>query len=363
MGCTTMESNNFEVASISQESGEPTEEKAVVEGIPTHLPVLEDVGHPLVRENDHTYILREMEGGVSDVELVSFVLEDEDFFVVLEGEAGVGKNMSISVLAEAANWPMTRVNFGAGTEYSQLIGRYAPVEDSSTEDQTVERVEAVRNTAQRFFEQNEKMDMEKAVELASNAIPNASSFEWKDGILTKAVKNGWMFVADEINAADESELMPLNGLTEDRDSQYLSIEERSEIIKPHPNFRFIATQNPDDYAGTSALNDAFQSRGYVIEYDYLPEDAELNILKERTNIIENVGEESTKNLIRFANDIRRQEQSGNDYLTKISTRTLIKTAKLTDIMGIKEAIRIVFLGEAYKEDEDAIKEDLRSRNF
>lgn len=354
------ETGNFEVASIDKESGEPTDEHATVEGVKTNLPVLEDVNHPLVPETDHTYILREMEG-VSDVELVSFVMEDEDFFVILEGEAGVGKNMSVSVLAEAANWPMTRVNFGVGTTYSELVGRYAPVENGGTEDQTIERVEAINQTASRLKDRG--VAREVALEIASQAIPEGSSFEWKDGILTKAVKNGWIFVADEINAADESQIMPINGLAEDRSSQYLTIEEKSEVIKPHPRFRFVATQNPSGYAGVSELNDALKSRGYVIEYDYLPQEAELAILRDRTDIIENFGEESTKNLIQFANDIRKQEQSGNSYISKIGSRELLKTAKLTDIMDLRDAIRTVFIGAAYEEDKDAIREDLMGRQL
>jgi len=357
-----MESGNFEVESIDRESGEPTDENATVEGMTTHLPVLEDVDHPLVPETEHTYILREQEGDVSDVELVSFVMEDEDFFVILEGEAGVGKNMSVSALAEAANWPMTRVNFGVGTTYSELVGRYAPVENGGTEKHAVERAEAIQNTARRLCDK-ERMEWDNAVELAAQAIPEGSNFEWKDGILTKAVKNGWIFVADEINSADESAIMPLNGLVEDRSSRYLTIEEKSEVIKPHPRFRFVATQNPSGYAGVSELNDAFQSRGYTIEYNYLPLEAELAILKDRTDIIENVGEESAKNLIQFANDIRRQEQSGNTLLSKISSRELIKAAKLTNIMDLKDAIRTVFIGAAYEEDKDAIREDLRGRQL
>lgn len=354
---------NFEVNSINKESGRQTNAKAVVQGVKTHLPVLEDIDHPLVPSNDHPYILREMEDGVFDVELLSFVLEDEDFFAILEGEAGVGKNVSVSVLAEAANYPMVRVNFGAGTTYGSLVGRYAPADEKSTEEETIDRSEAVLNTAQRMFESNQNMSMDKAVELASKAIPEGSSFRWIDGILTKAVKHGWMFVADEINAADDSALMPLNGLTEERSGRYLTVEEKSEVIEPHPRFRFIATQNPEDYSGVGSLNDAFQSRAYVIEYDYLPKDAELAILKERTNIVAQEGEEAAENLIKFANDIRRQEQSGNNYITKISTRTCMKAAKLTEIMDMEGAIRTAFLGEAYMEDEDAIKEDLRSRNF
>lgn len=355
--------NNYEVSSIDKASGETTDEYASVEGVKTHLPVLEDVGHPLVPENNNNYILREMEGGVSDVELVSYVMEDPDFFTLLEGEAGVGKNMSISVLAESANWPMTRVNFGIGTTYDALVGRYAPVDTESTEEKTVERVEAVRNTALRLTEQNEDVPMEKATEIASKSIPSGSSFEWKDGILTKAVKNGWIFVADEINAADESAIMPLNGLTEDRDSRYLTIEEKSEVIEPHPRFRFVATQNPAGYAGVSDLNDAFQSRGYVIEYDYLPEEAEFAILAERTNIVENAGEDKTRAFIKFANDIRNQEQSGNNLLTKVSSRALLKVGKLTDLMSLKDAARTVLKGEAYEEDKDAILEDLNTRKF
>jgi MoxR-like ATPase len=355
------ETGNFEVASIDKESGEPTDEHAVVEGVKTNLPVLEDVDHPLVPETNHTYILREMEGNVSDVELVSFVMEDEDFFVILEGEAGVGKNMSVRVLAEAANWPMTRVNFGVGTTYSELVGRYAPVENGGVEDKTIERVEAINRTVSRLKDQG--VPKEKAVELAYQAIPEDSSFEWKDGILTKAVKNGWIFVADEINAADSAEVMPLNGLTEDRSSRYLTIEEKSEVIKPHPRFRFVATQNPSDYAGVGELNDGFQSRGYTIEYGYLPPEAELAILRDRTDIIENVGEESTKNLIQFANDIRKQEQSGNNYLTKIGIRNCVKVAKLTNMMDLRDATKTVFVDSAYEEDKDAIKEDLRGRQL
>lgn len=352
---------SYQVSNINRESGEFTDEKAVVEGRETHLPVLEDVGHPLVPENNYHYILREMEGDITDVELVSFIMEDPDFFLILEGEAGVGKNMSVSVLAEAANWPMTRVNFGIGTTYSDLVGRYAPVENGTTEEQTVDRTVAIARTADRLEDDN--LDREQAQEIASRVIPEGSAFEWKDGILTRAVKNGWIFVADEINAADESAIMPLNGLTEDRDTRYLTIEEKSEVITPHPRFRFVATQNPAGYAGVGELNDAFQSRGYVVEYDYLPTEAEFGILKERTGIVQNESEKAASALIQFANDIRRQEQSGNDYLTKISTRELIKVGKLTEIMGIREAINIVFTGVAYEEDKDAIREDLRSRKF
>ncbi len=352
---------------ITQESGEQTGQNAtyeIAEGIEIDLniPELEDVDHPLVPGVDNNYKLREI-NGVKDLELLSYVIDDPDYFAMLEGEAGVGKNMAIKTIAGASNWPMIRVNFSVGTTYQSLVGRYAPVESDDTEEETVERAKAVRQTALRMYEEEETLSMEKAMEMASQSIPQGSSFRWVDGLLTRAVRNGWMFVADEINAADEESVMPLNGLTEDRDSRYLTIEEKSEVIEPHPRFRFVATRNPITYAGVSEMNAALESRAYVVQMDYHESAAIEEILKDNTNILENENEANLKKLVRFAQNIRQQEQSGNSIVSKISTRDLIKIGRLTEIMGLRDAMMTVCMGIADPTDKDGIREEIRDIKF
>ena len=358
--------SNITTHKITQESGEETGQNAVHEigsyELDLNIPELEDVDHPLVPDKNSDYKLREI-NGVKDLELLSYVIDDPDYFAMLEGEAGVGKNMAIKTIAADANWPMIRVNFSVGTTYQSLVGRYAPVDSEDTEAQTIERAEAVRKTATRMFEEGDNLSMEKAMEIASHAVPSGSSFQWQDGILTLAVKNGWMFVADEINAADDEAILPLNGLTENRDERYLTIEEKSEVIEPHPRFRMIGTRNPISYAGVSEMNSALESRSYVIQYGYHESQAIEEILKDNTNILENESQQALSQLVSLAQDIRRMEQEGNQFVTKISTRDLLKVGRLTDIMDIRDATKTVFLGIADPTDKQSLKEMINTQRF
>jgi len=359
--------NDFNTHQITQESGKQVKENATYEiaqgvEIDLNIPELEDVGHPLVPDVQDDYKLREI-NGTKDLELLSFVIQDPDYFAMLEGEAGVGKNMAIKTIAGASNWPMIRVNFSVGTTYQSLVGRYAPADTSDTEEETVERSEAVKKTATRLYSEDENMEFEKALELASNSIPQSSSFKWIDGLLTRAVKNGWMFVADEINAADEEAVMPLNGLTEDRDSRYLTIEEKSEVIEPHPRFRFVATRNPITYAGVSEMNAALESRAYVVNFDYHESAAIEEIIRQNTDMAENESEKAVKQLVSLAQDIRRMEQEGTQLVTQVSTRDLLKVGRLTDIMSVRDATKTVLLGIADPADEQSIREMIETHRF
>lgn len=357
-------SNGYNIQNIDIESGEPTGEKPTVSlggyEIELHLPQLEDIGHPQVPKVNNDYIAREIHGR-TDLEVVSFAMNDPDFFAMLEGEAATGKNFSIETICAEANWPRIRANFSISSSYESLVGRFAPVDNTDMENETFNRAEVIKSVGNRLSNAQNKVST--PYEIAENAIPEASTFQWVDGLLTKAVKNGWMFVADEINAADADALMPLNGLTEDRDSRYLTIEEKSEVIDPHERFRFVATRNPIEYAGTGDMNSALESRAYIIEYDYHEEKALNEIMQNRTNIVENASSSSLISLIDLVQAIRQQEQEGTQYVTKISTRDLIKIGKLTEIMPIREATKTVILGIADPTDKTAIRNEIKATNF
>lgn len=80
------------------------------------------------------------------------------------------------------------------------------------------------------------------------AIENRARFEWVDGILVKALKQGRWLVLDNANLCSPAVLDRLNSLLEP--SGFLSINEHrnpdgsAQVVKPHPHFRLFITMDP-----------------------------------------------------------------------------------------------------------------------
>ena len=90
-----------------------------------------------------------------------------------------------------------------------------------------------------------------------------SIFEWQDGPLVTAMKQGDIFVMDEINLAEDSVIERLNSVLES--GRTITLAEKgggvaSEVIVAHPNFRFLATMNPGGDFGKRELSPALRSR-------------------------------------------------------------------------------------------------------
>jgi len=351
-----MESNTVQVSEITQESGDKTDDSFY------HMPVLEDVDHPLVPQMNNEYIMREIKKGVKDVELFTYTLDNPKYSVRLIGEAGTGKNEIIKHVANECNWPVVRVSAGGHTTYEQLIGSFQPVGEGEQVEQGVNRYQAVQKTAQRIYE-TEGVEMSDAILAAENNVPEGNKFTFRYGILAQAFRYGWMGVVDEINGMDGENTMPLHQMMEKRDERELTILETGEVIEPHPNFRIVTTMNPPDYSGTNELNPAFKSRMFPIEFGYMDSRAEKAILKDQTEIVDNTSEFATEKLIELANNIRQQEQSGNEYRTKIGLRELFQVAELTEIMGIRKAVEQVFVATAEPTDKQGIEETIEGMKF
>ncbi len=81
-----------------------------------------------------------------------------------------------------------------------------------------------------------------------SAHDSRARFEWVDGILIKAVKEGKWLVLDNANLCSPSVLDRLNSLLEP--NGFLSIHENrspdgsARIVQPHPSFRLILTMDP-----------------------------------------------------------------------------------------------------------------------
>ena len=75
-------------------------------------------------------------------------------------------------------------------------------------------------------------------------------FEWQDGVVVKAMQEGFCLLVDEISLADDAVLERLNSVLETE--RRLLVSERSRIqdqaevfqITASPGFAFMATMNP-----------------------------------------------------------------------------------------------------------------------
>nr|XP_017246046.1 PREDICTED: midasin isoform X2 [Daucus carota subsp. sativus] len=89
-----------------------------------------------------------------------------------------------------------------------------------------------------------------------------SIFLWQDGPLVQAMKNGDLFLVDEISLADDSVLERLNSVLEPE--RKLSLAEKGgsdmEKITAHPDFFLLATMNPGGDYGKKELSPALRNR-------------------------------------------------------------------------------------------------------
>lgn len=205
--------------------------------------------------------------------------------VLLIGETGTGKTSMIRHLAFNTDNAFVRVNHHGGTDVSDILGKFL-IDEKGT--------------------------------------------KWVDGLLIEAMKNGYWYLADEINAASAEINFAYHSLLDD-DAQVVLVEKGNEVVRPHPNFRFFGAMNPPtDYAGAKELNKALLSRFQVVMVDYAPPKVEQKIIADRTGIEEGVAEK----MVKFASEIRVNKSKGL-YQFTLSTRDLIMWANNFKYFGEK----------------------------
>lgn len=297
-----------------QPIGEPTGDMF------SNVEILEKTDHPLIPTNHKDgYYRRRVAGKKTDVQVVTKAIASDNYGTLLIGEAGTGKDRLLQHIAANRNQPCVRVNFNSKGDFvSMLLGHYTPDGDGG--------------------------------------------FEFKKGLLTLAVENGWMFVADEINAAGGEVLVALNGLLEDKDSRKLVIPETNESITPHEQFTFTATMNPPSYEGTNELNGAFKSRFIPVTLDYIDADAECKVVASDGSNDFDEDDSELEDLVEIANALRDQYKAG-ELITPITTREILKACEMAEVMGIKNAATEVFTGMAGSEDKSSIESTIQKYKF
>lgn len=156
------------------------------------------------------------------------------------------------------------------------------------------------------------------------------------GPLPLAMKHGWMYLADEYDFAMPSVLSVYQPVLEGKSLVIKEADAENRIIRPHPNFRFVATGNTNGagdetglYQGTNIQNAANYDRfAMVIQVLYMKPELEAQVLVNQARI---PNEDATR-IVDFANRVR-ESYDGNKISSTISPRTLINAAKIGQRRG------------------------------
>ncbi|MGH8159349.1 MAG: AAA family ATPase [Rhodanobacter sp.] len=151
-----------------------------------------------------------------------------------------------------------------------------------------------------------------------------------DGPLTLAMRNGWLFMLDEVDLIEPETLTGLNDILE---SGRVVIEDSGELIEAAQGFGFVVTSNTagggDEtaaYVGTKMQNIAFRDRFIKVEVGYPEREAEVTLLQQATGL----SAEQAEPYVDVANMVRTAFADVATGLTAtLSVRGLIRWVTLS----------------------------------
>jgi cobaltochelatase CobS len=184
----------------------------------------------------------------------------------------------------------------------------------------------------------------------------ATQFEL--GPLPLAMLNGWVYAADEYDFTLPSVLSVYQAVLEGKPLVIKEADAANRIIKPHANFRFVATGNTNGsgdetglYQGTSLQNSANYDRfGMCIHKQYMKKQFESLILQKRVGL----HADDANKLVDFASLVR-ESYDGAKISDVISPRTLIYAAKIGVKRGSwRQGIQLSFINKLSKVDREVV---------
>ena len=202
--------------------------------------------------------------------------------VLLIGETGTGKTLCIEYLANYNKRKLITINCHENMDTNDFLG-------------------SLKSTLN--YQNN------------NSSTSNKSLFEWVDGPITSAMKEGDIVIMDEIALVIDSVLERMNSIFEADSVLVLSeknINDNVEIIKPHPNFSIIGTMCPSVLEGKKELSQALRARFTEIYIPKNTNDDIYTIIEYKVNKIKyimdlSLGEYYTKliyNLYLFYNELQ-----------------------------------------------------------
>lgn len=186
----------------------------------------------------------------------------------------------------------------------------------------------------------------KEFDLLGGYVPNGSGgFAWRDGIVTQALREeGSLLFIDEANRMPARVLNVLLGIISRR--AVVLTEHGSEEVPASDDFCVVMASNLGKGYHVEAYDAALISRfPVVLEFHYLPQRDEEQLLRERTGI----SKDEAQVMVKVANETRRLKRS-HELSGCLDTRGLIawaskfKTRKEEDLLErLRASARITFM--------------------
>jgi len=234
----------------------------------------------------------------------------ENMNIMTEGPTGSGKTMAFKEFSHQTGTPLFRVNCKDGMDWEDLVGYMTANADGGT--------------------------------------------QFIDGMLTRAVRYGGLFYADEFNYARPA---VLGGLNMVMDSGVLELAMTGEVIEAHPDFRVVGSFNPG-YAGTNDINAATRRRfAMSLIFGYLSPDLEAQVIQAQSGV---ALADTAEELVAFANDIRSLRNQ-HEVETDLSTASLVSLMTLLKHFNISEAMSMAVIPLFDEDDRETVEMTARAR--
>ena len=299
--------------------------------------------------------------------------------VLLVGETGTGKTSTIQHLATQTNNTLVVINMSRQSDTIDLLGGYKPVDmdylllplkskflDCFQTTFSRSKNETFIGHIERTFEEkkfdtlfsmmehvckaarvkgnisHEKVDSWKAfskqLSIAIekfNKMKSAFAFQFVEGALVRAIRNGWWVLLDEINLACPEVLECLNGILDQNTESILLADTHSNLpIRKNDNFHIFACMNPALDIGKKKLPQGIANRFTEIFVHELTQTQDLillvsDYLQAMTVTAEVVGSivEFYTQVIALASD---KLVDGSGYRPHFSLRTLCRALKYSN---------------------------------
>ncbi len=232
------------------------------------------------------------------------------------GYHGTGKTTAFEQMAARTKRPFLRVQHTVNTEEAHIVGQYV-VRDGSTIFQL--------------------------------------------GPLPAAMLYGYTYCADEYDFGMPSVLSVYQPVLEGKPLVIKDAPPELRMIRPHPNFRFVATGNTNGggdetglYQGTQIQNAANYSRFSIVEeVGYMEPKIEGAVIAGQAGI----DRKDADKLVQFAADIRNAFKAGRIGAT-ISPRELINSAKLGLVRGSdwRGGLKLGFSNRLSRTDKEVVEQ-------
>lgn len=220
--------------------------------------------------------------------LVSMAIEHHEP-VLLIGETGCGKTTIVQTIAAACQQRLITLNAHQNTETGDLVGSQRPVRGG-------------RDTKKLF--------------------------EWVDGPLVTALREGDIFLLDEISLADDSVLERLNSVLEPERTLFVP---EIGAISAHDGFQFLATMNPGGDYGKKELSPALRNRFTEIWVPTVDDENDLSLIVSSRLPESELNSRATEVIVQFS------KWFGNEFHVVVSLRDILSWVEYINAVGLDDS--------------------------